>query len=183
MITNCKNRICQENYDDESFHEMKCCRPSSHEKKCCKSSSTGKAILKCGAGAVGPLPILDLVGASIINPYSLASVTIDTSGMKNPTVLINVTALINVPVGALPSITFRLVRTCNGASQPVGGSYTYSDCFDLLHSESFAFQFCDCGQCCCGCTTYTVEISSATLAQAGTTISGNISALAVENNC
>ena len=75
-----------------------------------------------------------------------------------------------------------LVRTIDGCTQAVGGSYNYSDAIDALHSESFAFQFCDCGQC-CGCATYSVEISNATLAQAGTTISGNISALAVEKAC
>ena len=148
----------------------------------CNDLEPGRAILNCGCGAVGPLPILDLTGASIVNPYSVASVTIDTRKLKNPTVLINFTALINVPIGVLPSITFRLVKCMNGCSQAVGGSYTYSDAFDALHSESFSFQFCDCGDC-CGCATYSVEISNATLAQAGTTISGNISALAVEKKC
>lgn len=157
---------------------------SCRDEKNCDSSrrEAGKAILNCGCGSVGPLPILDLAGASIINPYSVASVTIDTRGLKNPTVLINFTALINVPIGVLPNITFRLVKCMNGCSQAIGGSYTYSDAFDALHSESFAFQFCDCEDC-CGCATYSVEISNATLAQAGTMISGNISALAVEKNC
>ena len=171
MITNCQNRS-----------NTALAVTDSDSRKSCAAPEPGKAILSCGAGAVGPLPILDLAGASIINPYSLASVTIDTRAMKCPCVLINFTGLINIPIGVLPNITFRLVRTIDGCTQAVGGSYNYSDAIDALHSESFAFQFCDCGQC-CGCATYSVEISNATLAHAGTTISGNISALAVEKAC
>lgn len=148
----------------------------------CSCNEGGKAILSCGCGAAGPLPILDLAGASIINPYSVASTSIDTRGLNCPTVLINFTGLINVPAGVLPNITFRLVRCINGCSQQVGGSYTYSDAIDILHSESFAFQFCDCGTC-CDCATYSVEISNASLFVAGTTVSGNISALAIEKYC
>ena len=169
MIINCRNNENNNGKDDP--REMHC-----------KGPEPGRAILNCGCGAAGPLPILDLAGASIINPYSVASVTIDTRGMKCPCVLINFTSLINVPVGVLPNISFRLVRTCNGCSQAIGGTYNYSDAINALHSESFSFQFCDCGEC-CGCCTYTVEISNATLAQVGTTISGNISALAVEKTC
>lgn len=146
------------------------------------SKELGNAILSCGCGSAGPLPILDLTGASIVNPYSVASTTINTKGMKCPSILINFTALINVPAGVLPNITFRLVKCMNGCSQQIGGSYTYSDAIDLLHSESFSFQFCDCGEC-CGCITYSVEISNASLAQVGTTVSGTISALAVEKTC
>ena len=61
-------------------------------------------------------------------------------------------------------------------------SYSYSDAIDVLHSESFSFRFCDCGEC-CGCATYSVEISNASLLVAGTTVSGTISALAVEKSC
>lgn len=148
----------------------------------CSCPKSGKSILSCGCGAAGPLPVLDLTGASIVNPYSVASTSIDTRGMHCPTVLINFTALINVPAGVFPNITFRLVRCINGCSQYVGGSYSYSDAIDVLHSESFSFQFCDCGEC-CGCATYSVEISNASLLVAGTTVSGTISALAVEKSC
>ena len=197
MDTNCVNRGTRRSFRDEvcdcsderrNRYETSDCESRSFESTSSSSidtdysSNAGKAILNCGCGSVGPLPILDIAGASIINPYSVASVTIDTRELKNPTVLINFTALINVPIGVLPNITFRLVKCMNGCSQTIGGSYTYSDAFDALHSESFAFQFCDC-ESCCGCATYSVEISNATLAQAGTMISGNISALAVEKNC
>ncbi len=173
-MNNCKNSNC----NDLSCNLSKQC-----SKQCSCSPEGGGAIMKCGCGSAGPLPILDLAGASIVNPYSVASVTVDTRGLKCPTILINFTGLINVPAGGvIPSITFRLVKSCNGSTQSVGGSYTYSSAIDLIHSESFSFQFCDCGDC-CGCTTYTVEISNATLAQAGTTVSGTVSAIAVEKDC
>nr|WP_111918262.1 hypothetical protein [Clostridium paraputrificum] len=41
---------------------------------------------------------------------------------------------------------------------------------------------CDSGEC-CGCCTYTVEISNATLIQAGTSVSAQVSAIAVEKIC
>jgi hypothetical protein len=125
---------------------------------------------------------LDLAGSSIVNPYSVASVTLNLKGLRNPSVLVTFTGLINVPIGALPNITFRMRKSCNGASQAVGGSYTYSSAVDALHSETFCFQVCDCGEC-CDCVTYTVEISNATLAQAGTTVSGTVSAIAADGRC
>lgn len=164
------------------MNNSKSCMLTKDSNEKCSCNEGGRAILSCGCGAAGPLPVLDLAGASIINPYSVASTSIDTRGMHCPTILINFTALINVPAGVFPNITFRLVRCINGCSQQIGGSYTYSDLIDLLHSESFAFQFCDCASC-CGCATYTVEISNASLLVAGTTVSGTISALAVEKYC
>lgn len=152
------------------------------ESKNCRMKKAGKIIASCGCGSAGPLPILDLAGASIRNPYSVASVSIDTRKLKNPTVLIHFTGLINAPIGVVPNITFRIKKCCNGCSQFVGGSYTSSAAVNTLSGKSFEFQFCDCGDC-NGCCTYTVEISNATLAQAGTTVSGQISAIAVEKNC
>ena len=152
------------------------------EKEKCKPPKPGKMVASCGCGAAGPLPILDLAGASIRNPYSVASVSIDTKGVKNPKVLIHFTSLINSPLGAIPNITFRIKKCCDGCSQYVGGSYTSSAAVNVLSGKTFEFQFCDCGAC-CECCTYTVEISNATLAQAGTTVSAQISAIAVENLC
>ena len=126
--------------------------------------------------------MLGTAGLIPSTPTPVGSVSIDTTGLKNPTVLLSVTGIINAPIGALPNLTFRIIRCANGCSQPVGGSYTYAGTVDLLESNSFAFQYCDCSQC-DGCATYTLEITSATIAQAGTTINTTISALAVENEC
>ncbi len=146
----------------------------------CPVSDRHSAVINCGSGSAGPLPIMDLAGASIVSPYSVASVNLNLKGFKNPTVLITFTGLINVPAGALPNISFRLKKSCGGSSQAIGGSYNYSSAINVLQSQTFAFQVCDCGEC-CECVTYTVEISNATLAQAGTTVSGTISAIAVDN--
>lgn len=156
---------------------------------CCSSStvptvpvapvSCNKTTLACGSGSAGPLPILDLAGASIVNPYPVASVSVDLRGMKRPNVLITFTGLVSIPLGALANISFRLLKSCNGASQAIGGNYNYTSALEVLHSETFSFQTCDCGEC-CDCVTYTVEIANATLAQAGATVSGTVSAVAVD---
>ena len=149
----------------------------------CEPQKPGKAIMSCGCGSAGPLPATDLAGASIRNPYAVASVTINTEELRCPTVLIHVTALINSPLGVIPNIIFRVVKGCNNSgTQLVGGSYAYASAIDLLEGKTFEFQLCDTGEC-CGCCTYTVEISNATLAQAGTTVSAQISAIAVERLC
>lgn len=149
----------------------------------CEVKQPGKSSASCGCGSAGPLPLLDLTGASIRNPYSVASVTLNTECFKNPKVLIHVTALINAPIGILASLTFRVKKCCNdGCSQNIGGSYTSSSLINVLSGKSFEFQICDCGEC-SECCTYTVEISNATLAQAGTTVSAQITALAVEDIC
>lgn len=149
----------------------------------CEIKQPGNISASCGCGSAGPLPILDLAGASIINPYSVASVTLNTECLKNPKVLIRVTALINAPIGVVTTLTFRVKKYCNdGCSQDVGGSYTASSLINLLSGKSFEFQICDCGTC-CECCTYTLEISNATLLQAGTTVSAQITALAVEDLC
>lgn len=136
-------------------------------------------MVACGSGAAGPLPVMDLAGASIVNPYPVASVTVDLRGMRRPNVLITFTSLVSIPLGALANISFRIIRSCNGTSQAIGGSYNYTSAIEVLHSETFTFQTCDCGVC-CDCVTYTVEISNATLAQAGATVSGTVSAVAVD---
>lgn len=149
----------------------------------CEIKKPGKSVLNCGCGSAGPLPILDLAGASIKNPFSVASVTLNTKCLRNPKILLRITALISAPLDVLTSITFRVKKCCSdGCSQYVGGSYTSSSLINALSGKSFEFQICDCSVC-CECCTYTLEISNATLAQIGTTVSGQITALAVEEHC
>ena len=88
----------------------------------CEIKKPGKSVLNCGCGSAGPLPILDLAGASIRNPFSVASVTLNTKCLKNPKVLLRITALISAPLDVLTSITFRVKKCCSdGCSQYVGG--------------------------------------------------------------
>ena len=146
------------------------------------STEGGKSILRCGCANAGPLPILGTQGLIPSLPIPVGSVSIDTSNLCKPSVLVTANLLINTPAALLSSLTFRIVRCLDGCFQSVGGSFTFSDPIEALSSNSFTFSFCDCSSC-SGCITYGVEVTSATLLQAGTTIGGTISALAVENLC
>ena len=143
-------------------------------RECC-STEGGKSILRCGCANAGPFPILGTQGLIPSLPIPVGSVTIDTCNLCKPSVLITANLLINTPAALLSSLTFRIVKC-------VGGSFTFSDAIEALSSSSFTFSFCDCSSC-NGCVTYSVEVTSATLLQAGTTVGGTISALAVENLC
>ncbi|MBE6072299.1 MAG: DUF4489 domain-containing protein [Clostridium butyricum] len=173
-----------ETFDGRSGLRRACGRDSynndSYNNDC--SDQGGKSILKCGSANAGPLPILGTQGLIPTLPIPVGSVSIDTCKLCNPTILVTANLLINTPVSLLSSLTFRIVRCLDGCSQPVGGSFTFSDAIEALSSSSFTFSFCDCSSC-KGCATYSIEVTSATLLQAGTTISGTISALAVENLC
>ncbi|SFC51980.1 DUF4489 domain-containing protein [Clostridium uliginosum] len=198
-----ENEKSLENYMDHEEHCHSCepkhchsCEPKhchSCEPKHCHSCvvcetrhscacEPGRALLRCSCGLAGPLPILGTAGLIPTTPISVGSVSIDTTRMCNPSVLISATFQINTPIAILSNLTFRVVKCVNGCTQPVGGSFTFSNAVEALSSESFSFKFCDSTEC-CGCATYSVEISSATLLQAGTTVSGTITALAVENLC
>lgn len=175
---------CRRHCDDDCHKCRRHCDDDRHEckKRCKDAPEGGKALLRCGSGAAGPLPILGSAGLIPTTPIPVGSVSIDTRNLCNPTVLITVTALINTPVSILSSLSFRIVRCIDGCSQHVGGSYTFSNAVEALSSDSFTFQYCDCAQC-CGCATYSIEVSNATLIEVGTTINATISALAVENKC
>lgn len=166
--------------EDKMFNNRKnCCGCNSSR---CGCPEGGKSILKCGSANAGPLPIIGTQGLIPSLPLSVGSVTIDTCDLCNPSVLVTANLLINTPAALLSSLTFRIVRCVDGCSQPVGGSFTFADPIEALSSNSFSFSLCDCSSC-NGCVTYSVEVTSATLLQAGTTIGGTISALAVENIC
>ena len=152
------------------------------KKSCSCAPKPGKALLKCSRGAAGPFP---LVAAGVLLPqtYPLGSVTIDTRELCNPTVLLNFNFLINVPLGLLTTLTFTVFKCCDGCKQPVGESFTFSEILPAgLATTSFSFQICDCSNC-CGCETYTVKITNATLLGAGVSVSAQMTALAVENLC
>ncbi|BDC02095.1 TPA: DUF4489 domain-containing protein [Clostridium perfringens] len=153
------------------------------EKKVNCAPEPGRAILRCGRGSAGPFPILNLgviFGES--NAIEVGSVNIDTTNLCNPSILLNVTITLNAPVAILSTLTFSIIKCCNGCSQPVGDSFTFSSPLEALSSQSFSFQACDTSNC-CECVTYKLKITNATLAAAGLSLTANMSALAVENLC
>ena len=67
-----ENELAYQNYPS-------CCRRYGN------SPEPGKAILSCGSGGIGPMPI---ISTPLSRPIPVASVSIDTSNMCNPKILL-----------------------------------------------------------------------------------------------
>lgn len=149
--------------------------------KCYNNSpEPGRALLNVGSGGIGPMPV---ISTPLSRPIPVASVSIDTTNMCYPKVLLTFTSLISLPATIAVTLNFIIVKTVgDGSPQPIGGTYTFAEIASVLESESFAFQYCDCNPA-YGNTTYTVQLEPSSLiaVTAGLTITNaTISALAVE---
>lgn len=152
---------------------------------CCRNYNNapepGRALLNVGSGGIGPMPI---ISTPLSRPIPVTSVSIDTSCMCYPKVLLSFTSLICIPAGAAVTLNFIIVKTVgDGSPQAIGGTHTFSSLVEVLESESFAFQYCDCNPA-GGNVTYTVQLEPSSLISltAGLTITNaTLSALAVEN--
>lgn len=96
--------------------------------------------LNASTGGAGPLPIITTL---LADPISIVSTTIDVSEMSNPSVLLNFTSIISLPVGISVTLNFQINRSTDDSASRVGGTYTFSTLVKLLESESFSFQFFD----------------------------------------
>ncbi|WP_034439579.1 DUF4489 domain-containing protein [Clostridium ihumii] len=126
-----------------------------------------QALFACGQGTGVALPIPTAANPNF-NPITLASVTLDTSILCNPSVkidfnsLINYQSLISLP-GTLSTpftVTFQLTKTCNSGTKVALGTWDYSYGTVALATNitnSFGFSYCECNTC-PGCCVYTVEI-------------------------
>ncbi len=146
------------------------------------SGSGNKVRLNASTGGAGPLPIINTLFA---DPIAVVDVTIDTSGMQRPFVLLSFTSIISLPLGISVTLNFQITRTSqNGATTKVGSTYTFSTIVDILEAESFAFQYAD-DNLPADSYTYTVELSTNSIIDItpGLTINNaTLSALAVDNN-
>lgn len=140
----------------------------------------GRALLNVSTGGAGPLAV---ISTPLSRPIPVVSVSIDTSNMCNPKVLLTFTSLISLPADILVNLNFVIVKAVrDGCPQAVGGTHTFAKAVRVLESESFSFQYCDCNPA-YGNTTYTVQIEPSSLISvtAGLTITNaTLSALAVE---
>ena len=200
-----ERKHCHDDFDCRRPNRKHCFEECFIVKRPCSCAPTpGKSLLRCSTGSARPLPEIDTL---LPNPIPVGSITIDTRELCNPTVLLNFNAIITNPSkcgggrhhkDAAPApgggghdpheqdieatLTFTVFKCCDGCTQPVGESFTFSATLDELSSQSFSFQVCDCSNC-CGCETYTVQITNATLTSPGLIVRAQISALAVENIC
>jgi hypothetical protein len=168
------NILSETEYNCERYENRPCCRNYNH------APEPGRALLNVGSGGAGPLPI---ISTPLSRPIPVASVSIDTSKMCNPKVLLIFTSLISLPLGAVVTLNFTIIKTVgDGAPQPIGGTHTFAEVATVLEAESFSFQHCDCNPA-YGNTTYTVQIEPSSLISvtAGLTITNaTLTALAVE---
>lgn len=134
-------------------------------------------ILRCGSGNSGPLPEIDV--GQIKTPIPVGSVNIDTRNMGEASILVNANLQIYIPQGAEPTIIFQLVKKCNGATIPVGGSHTFSTTVEASTTQGYNIQYCDCTDCRC-CATYSLEIIEADIDNPNVIINADLIALAVK---
>ena len=71
------------------------------------SPEPGRALLSCGSGGIGPMPI---ISTPLSRPIPVASVSIDTTNMCNPKVLLTFTSLICLPATILVNLNFIIVK-------------------------------------------------------------------------
>lgn len=157
-----------------------CERGEREERRYCRRHpEPGEALLSCGSGGVGPLPIINTV---LSRPLPVVSTSLDTTRMCSPRVLLTFTGQINLPLGISVTLNFVITKSCEGGYSQELGTYTFSTLATILEAEAFSFQYCDCGSC-PGCCTYSVEISTNSIIDIvpGLTVTNaTLSALAVE---
>jgi len=156
--------MSSKSFDDMHDEDFKCCNQGH-----CNPSHPlpTHSILSCTPGTGFSIPIPTATNP-VLNPVPVASTTIDTSCLCNPSVKIDFNALINYQVlvsddGTLTSpftITFQLSKTCCDGAKIALGSWDYSFGSVALATtltNSFNFSYCECTVC-PGCCVYTVDI-------------------------
>ncbi|WP_027633148.1 DUF4489 domain-containing protein [Clostridium hydrogeniformans] len=139
------------------------------------------SLFACGQGSGVAIPIPTVTNPTF-NPLPIASVTIDSTCLCNPSIKIDFDALINyqalITLGATPvlgspfTVTFQLSKICGSGSKIALGTWDFA--FGILAlavnvTNSFSFSHCECNVC-PGCCVYTVEIvrvSSSVLSSTG----------------
>lgn len=138
--------------------------------------------LNAATGGAGPLPIFTTL---LANPISVVDVTIDTIGMRNPSILLHFTSIVCLPIGVSVTLNFEVKRSFNGgAPVSVGSTYTFSTLVEVLEAEAFSFQYFD-SNLVPGLYTYSVQLSTNSLVDItpGLTVNNaTLSALAVDRN-
>lgn len=121
------------------------------------------AVFNCCTGAGIPT-----TSACPSIPRSLVCVTVDTTCLCKPLVVLDFSAVIGSVFqlqGELLGLVFQVKKTCDDGQEIVCGnwSFTINVIQALTRSDSFKFTFCDCNPC-PGCCTYSVELVSCSIA-------------------
>ena len=159
---------------------MSCCyRPSMISGE---DSENNKVVLNAATGGAGPLPIITTL---LADPITVVSVTLNADKLSNPSILLNYTGIVSLPLGVSVTLNFEVLRVKdNGAPIRVGSTYTFSTLATVLESESFAFQLFDAGLE-PGTYTYSVVLSTNSIIDITpglTIVNATLSALGVSND-
>lgn len=141
-----------------------CCE----QRRCCCEPR----LLNSATGGAGPLPLLGVGGITLTQPIPIVSVTIDTCGICDPSVLLSFTTQINLPALTVAALGFVVTRTglC-GSATTIGSTFTYTNTAGATAvTDSFSFQLFD-NNLRSGVYTYTVSLATSTTASvAGVTL-------------
>ncbi|MDF2594657.1 MAG: hypothetical protein K0S30_1758 [Clostridia bacterium] len=140
-----------------------------------------RVVLNTSTGGLGPLPVIT---TTFSEPLAVVDVSINTCGMRRPTILLNFSSIISLPLGISVTLNFQLLRsTDDSPAVKVGSTYTFATLVDILEARSFGFQYGD-NDVVPGKYTYSVILTTNSLIDItpGLTIpNATLSALAVDN--
>ncbi len=136
-------------------------------------------VLNASTASIGPLGII----TTLTTPIPIVSTNIDTTIIgKTTDNLLNFTANIGLPIGALTNFSFVILRSFNGGTPvPIATPFTFIAPASVATSSTIAFQYFD-SDVPPGFYTYTVAINTgSTITVAGATITATLSVLAVQD--
>lgn len=136
----------------------------------CKSESSQKksncqAIVKCGCPGTVTIPAAAVAGTT----FTVSSLTLNTSGLKDPCVKLEFASNLIASVAFTGTINFQVFKQCGNqlTPVPVGPSWSFN-LVALLSSQTFSFFTCDCDSCFNDCCTYTVVATVTSAVTVGT---------------
>ncbi|NLU52119.1 MAG: DUF4489 domain-containing protein [Clostridiaceae bacterium] len=109
--------------------------------------------IKCGNPSSTTIPVGTVAGTT----FTVASLTVNTNKIKNPTIKLEFASNI-VTTAFVGTLTFQVFKVCNNQLTPipVGPSWTYTETVAITDASTFSFFICDCDTCFNDCCTYTV---------------------------
>ena len=148
-----------------------------------REKDTGtKVVLNAATGGAGPLPIITTL---LADPISVVSVTLNLDELSKPSVLLNFSGIVRLPLGISVTLSFEVLRVRDeGGPIKVGSTYTFSTLAAVLESEAFSFQLFD-SELEPGAYTYTVVLSTNSIIDITpglTVVNATLSALGVDRN-
>jgi hypothetical protein len=156
---------CNKNDKQNDYYD---CREN--DKKTCET------IIKCGCPRSTTLPLV-----TVSSDFTVASVTLDTSKLRNPCVKLEFASNLVTVAAITGTLSFQVYKQCENQLNPIpiGPSWIYEPV--AVGSDTFSFFTCDC-DCSCdkGCCTYSVVVT--TTVTAGT-ISVNNATLGAIATC